>query len=108
MERYELQDKAISKYKLLRGTEIPIRRYVKQPLYFNPDNKNDKFINASVGERLDNISYREYGTPYYWWIIANANNITDSMFIEEGGIIKIPYFYIGLNDEDFFTDRENN
>ena len=103
MNRYDEQDLTSTKYKLLRGSEISKRRYYKHPIYVNPDLGNDKFINAQRGERLDNISHREYGTPFYWWLIANANNITDTMFIEEGGVIKIPYFYSGIDDDNFYV-----
>lgn len=45
---------------------------------------------ADVG-RLDLISYRFYGVPLYWWIIADANDIVNpvtDMYL--GMFIKVP------------------
>lgn len=42
--------------------------------------------------RLDLISYINYNTPYYWWLIAEENNITDPFSqIVEGIVLDIPY-----------------
>jgi hypothetical protein len=42
------------------------------------------------GERLDNISAKEYGDSNYWWIIAAASNIGWPLQVTGGTIIKIP------------------
>jgi len=51
----------------------------------------DQTYKAKAGERLDNISYRVYGKPIYWWIIAKANGITNGAFaLNEPVVLKIP------------------
>lgn len=40
----------------------------------------------------DLISYENYGTEYYWWIICLANNIENPLLdITVGTILKIPH-----------------
>lgn len=39
--------------------------------------------------RLDIISDKFYGSPYYWWVIALANNITDPFYVPVGVTLKI-------------------
>lgn len=53
-----------------------------------------KEIYMNEGERLDNISYKEYGDSNYWWVIAAASNIGWSLQVTGGTVIKIP----DLND----------
>jgi len=46
---------------------------------------------AKAGERLDHISYKMYGTPKYWWIIAKANGLANGTFaLNHPCILKIP------------------
>ena len=40
--------------------------------------------------RLDIISNIYYGTPAYFWAIADANNIIDPMVIVDGTVLLIP------------------
>jgi len=41
--------------------------------------------------RLDTLSYEVYGTPYYWWLIADRNNIIDvTIELYIGQILYIP------------------
>jgi hypothetical protein len=42
-----------------------------------PETESDRYITIDSGYvgRLDLISYDEYGTPDYWWIIALATNM---------------------------------
>lgn len=47
-------------------------------------------IYMNEGERLDNISFKEYGDSNYWWIIAAASNIGWPLQVTGGTIIKIP------------------
>ena len=42
--------------------------------------------------RLDIISYKYYGTPDYFWIIAMGNNLIDPMIVKPGEILRIPNF----------------
>ena len=42
-------------------------------------------------ERLDNIAYKFYGDPKYWYLIAQTNNIADGRFhVPEGMTLLIP------------------
>jgi len=42
-------------------------------------------------ERLDNIAYRFYGDPKYWYLIAQANNLAKGSFhANEGQTLDIP------------------
>ena len=51
----------------------------------------DQTYEGRSGERLDYISYKVYGKPIYWWIIAKANGITNGAFsLNEPQILKIP------------------
>lgn len=52
----------------------------------------DKYHVVLAGEknRLDIISYKYYGTPLMYWIIAEANEINNPTMIEPGTVIRIP------------------
>lgn len=41
--------------------------------------------------RLDLISQEAYGTVFYWWMIAMANNIIDAFDVPRGTVLRIPY-----------------
>ena len=68
-------------------------RVYRSTLYpqINPSN-TDIVIIAKVGsQRLDILSYRYYGTPDYWWVISQANNLSgDTMNVPAGKKIRIP------------------
>ena len=40
--------------------------------------------------RLDHLSFKFYDNPNYWWIIALANNIKGTMYVQPGTKIRIP------------------
>lgn len=42
------------------------------------------------GESLTMISYRYYGEPVYWYLIADINEIENPLFIEPGTQLIIP------------------
>lgn len=45
-----------------------------------------------VGERLDQIAYKNYGSGKLWWIIAIVNNISfEFSQLTPGKKIKIPF-----------------
>lgn len=53
--------------------------------------ESDKTYKARSGERLENIAYKFYGDPTYWWIIAKANGLTDGRFaLNDGQVLTIP------------------
>lgn len=47
-------------------------------------------VEANQEGRLDIISNIYYGTPYYFWAIAGANNIIDPLTIVAGTVLLIP------------------
>ena len=56
-----------------------------------PLKNDDIYIATQTGDRLDLLSNQYYGTPTYWWIIANANNIHDGKLgLKDGTILRIP------------------
>jgi phage tail protein X len=43
------------------------------------------------GDRLDTLSYKFYGTPNNWWVLAKANNVANgSMAVPIGTTLFIP------------------
>jgi hypothetical protein len=51
---------------------------------------SDTFLIMVERMRLDHLAYKFYENPNYWWILASANNIKGSMYVEEGTQIRIP------------------
>ena len=50
-----------------------------------------KTIRLESDQYLDEISFKEYGTPLYYWVIGEANNISDPFTRLRKGIkVKIP------------------
>jgi nucleoid-associated protein YgaU len=46
---------------------------------------------SNEGDYLDSLSYRFYGDPTLWWIIALANNLGQGKMSVEGGLqLRIP------------------
>ena len=47
---------------------------------------------VKVGERLDQIAFKNYGNGKFWWIIALVNNVGfEFSDISVGKTIKIPF-----------------
>ena len=68
-------------YKTKRLKKIPIKN-------------DDIYVASQTGDRLDLLSNQYYGSPTYWWIIANANNIHDGKLgLKDGTILRIPKDY---------------
>lgn len=63
------------------------------PYIIIPQAPSDKYIEWVEGRsRLDLISQKYYGSPYYDWVIVWANPEFISEFdIPDGAIIKIPF-----------------
>lgn len=52
---------------------------------------SDLYIVARRGDRLDLLSQKFYGTPIYWKIIAQANELGKNSFaVPEGTRLRIP------------------
>ena len=43
--------------------------------------------------RLDRVSYRVYGDEQYWWVLAQANGISDPLELAVGTVLKVPSLY---------------
>ena len=56
------------------------------------DRSDDQLHQVEPGEenRLDLISNMYYGSPLYWWIIAEASGIFDPTVVPVGTVLKIP------------------
>ena len=54
-----------------------------------PESKDDIFIAAKHGYRLDNLANQFYGDASLWWFIARTNNLK-TMNLEPGTSIRIP------------------
>jgi hypothetical protein len=51
---------------------------------------SDLFVVMVEKTRLDHLAYKFYNNPHYWWIIANSNGITGTMYAKLGSQIRIP------------------
>tara|TARA_B100000287_G_scaffold247625_1_gene232772 strand:+ start:184 stop:486 length:303 start_codon:yes stop_codon:yes gene_type:complete len=55
------------------------------------ESENDIYITARVGDRLDMYAYRFYRDTSLWWIIAQANQLSNgSLSVEPGKQVRIP------------------
>jgi hypothetical protein len=64
-------------------TKVKIRkdgkRVLKPTIYPKiPIRDSDIFIYPKFGDRLDNLAFKYYGDVSLWWIIAKANNLSES------------------------------
>ena len=50
----------------------------------------DSFIIIVERTRLDHLAYKFYKNPHHWWIIASANNIRGTMYVNPGVQVRIP------------------
>ena len=69
------------------------KKTVRKPTLYPkiPLRDDDIYIFSRESDKLEHISYRFYGTPEYWWVIAKANNISKgSIFLEPGKQLRIP------------------
>lgn len=63
----------------------------------------DIYVLTDSTDRLDQLSYKYYGTVKYWWIIAHANKISKgSMALDSGLRLVIP------TDVDSILNDYNN
>lgn len=49
-----------------------VRSIIYPPI---PRNLEDTYVITTIGDRLDLLAYKYYGSVSYWWIIAQANEI---------------------------------
>lgn len=51
------------------------------------------YYETKQGDRLDTIATLFYGTPNNWWVIAQANGLTNgTIAVQAGAILRIPNF----------------
>ncbi len=55
-----------------------------------PIRDSDIIINGKFGQRFDQLAFQYYGDQELWWIIARANNQSDSMYLVIGKEYRIP------------------
>lgn len=66
---------------------------VPDPLsYVETSSSSEKtiVIQDNVIDRLDLLSWKYYGTPKYWWILAYYNSIENPFSLPYGTIVRIP------------------
>jgi hypothetical protein len=68
------------------------KRYYKTTLYPDIEPKeSDWYIEATVGDRLDNLAQEFYGDCTDYWIIQIANNMRkDTLYPTPGTQLRIP------------------
>jgi hypothetical protein len=83
---------AISRYENIPSKKAGKINVVRSTLYPTIDPKpGDIYVLTDSTDRLDQLSYKYYGTVKYWWIIAHANKISKgSMALDPGLKIFIP------------------
>lgn len=57
-----------------------------------PESEDDLFhiVTQSDAERIDLIAYKYYDDVKLWWIIAEANKISNPLNLEVGSTLRIP------------------
>ena len=80
----------MDRYKFVK-TKNNIHETVNWPIV--KESNDDIYINTRYNDRLDFLAWKYYKDVSLWWIIsqANENIIKDSMFLEPGLRIRIPY-----------------
>lgn len=83
---------ATSRYQNIPSKKAGKINVVRSTLYPTIDPKpGDIYVLTDSTDRLDQLSYKYYGTVKYWWIIAHANKISKgSMALDPGLKIFIP------------------
>ena len=79
------------------------------PLIKIPEKNTDRFVVYKVGQsRLDKISQQMYETPYFGWLILQANPQYGGQEwnIEDGKIIRVPFpLTVSLQDYKSELDK---
>ena len=85
MPRYDyFSNIAIDKSK--RNSRVYLSLYYPEIALSN----SDVYIIANESDRLDLLAQQYYGDVNYWWIIAHANQISGTFFLNPGDQIRIP------------------
>ena len=83
-----------SRYKKLKriledNDEQYIESYEHINIGKNPDDVYH-IISLSDVNRLDLVSQQYYGTPFLWWVIAEASGISDPFNVPLSTVLRIP------------------
>lgn len=52
--------------------------------------ETDQYHTVADYDRIDLLAYKYYGDCSYWWIIAEANDISNPLHLETGKRLRIP------------------
>ena len=80
--RYE---KTTKKYSGIKGKKSYSTTFYRKV----PEKDTDMYFISQEGDRCDNLAFRFYGDPSYWWFIAKINNLK-TMNIPPGISLRIP------------------
>lgn len=87
-------DTTISRYhKLRRITDSDDDTYIESYEQINIPNRDDDqyyIVTAAEEDRIDLVSYKFYSNPLYWWVIAEASDISDPEILPIGTLLRIP------------------
>lgn len=92
---------AIARYQDIPTKKAEKINVVRSTLYptITPQ-PGDTYVLTDSTDRLDQLSYKYYGTVKYWWIIAHANKLSKgSMALDPGLKIFIPRDYNSILDQ---------
>ena len=80
----------MSRYKKTKIANSNFKSYYSTTYYQKvPERNDDMYFIAQEGDRCDNLAYRFYGNPTFWWFIAKVNNL-NSNNIPAGTSLRIP------------------
>ena len=66
------------------------KKYYRTTTYLKvPERNDDMYFISQEGDRCDNLAYRFYGNPSFWWFIAKVNHLK-TMNIPTGTSLRIP------------------
>lgn len=55
-----------------------------------PHYPDDRFYKVEPGDRIDNLSYKFFGDPQYFWVIAEYNKLPFPLPLVPGTILRFP------------------
>ena len=79
----------MGRYKSIFKIEKPTDRPTSTAVI--EDRDTDIYLTYNAATRLDNISFRVYNDPQYWWVILAANGYEIEFDIIDGEILRIPF-----------------
>ena len=80
----------MSRYRTVRNiVDKKLVRIGTANLPDHEDSNSDILLISTEGDRCDLLSQEYYGTPDFWWFIANVNNL-NKMNLEPGTRLRIP------------------